>query len=189
MRLHIIGIPSAGKTTLAKSVSRLLGVPHHDLDPLAFVDDRWTLRAIPERDAMLGRILEEPSFVTEGAFLEWTEPLFAAADHIIWLDPPLRVLVWRHVRRHWSNPRLLPSLLRFQVLMYLGPAGDGPARSDPRQTREGIEIALRPCTREGIEIALRPWAQKVVRTDRPVTAHQIARLSSGRGLWRRDEFG
>ena len=110
---------------------------------------------------MLGRILEEPSFVTEGGFLGWTEQLFAAADHIIWLDPPLPVLVARHVRRHWRHPLLLPSLLRFQILMYLRPPGRGPAREDPQQTREGIGIALRP------------WAGKVLRTDRAVTAQQI----------------
>jgi hypothetical protein len=156
-----MGIPSAGKTTLARNVSRLLRVPHHDLDSLAFVDERWTLRATTERDAMLARILEEPSFVTEGGFLEWTEPLFAAANHIIWLDPPLWVLVWRHVRRHWRHARLLPSLLRFQVLTYLRPAGRGPARSDLYQTRAGIEEALRP------------WAHKVVRVTRAVTADQI----------------
>jgi shikimate kinase len=37
VRLHIIGIPSAGKTTLGTSMSRLLNAPHHDLDDLAFV--------------------------------------------------------------------------------------------------------------------------------------------------------
>ena len=159
--LHIIGIPSAGKTTLAKNVARFLGVSHHDLDPLMFVDERWTLRAVPERNAMRDRILEEESFVTEGGFLDWTEPLFAAADHIIWLDPPLRILVWRHVRRHWSNPRLLPSLLRFQVLMYLSRPGRAHARFDSNQTRGGIGTALRP------------WAHKVLRVRRPVTVQQI----------------
>jgi adenylate kinase family enzyme len=161
MRLHVIGIPSAGKTTLAGNVSRLLRVPHHDLDGLAFVDERWTLRSTVERDAMLARILEEPSFVTEGGFLGWTEPLFAAVDRIIWLDPPLWVLVRRHVRRHRRHVRSLPSLLRFQALMYLRRAGRGPARFDPDQTRAGIEEALRP------------WAQKVIRVTRGVTAEQI----------------
>jgi shikimate kinase len=163
VKLHIIGIPSAGKTTLAKGMSRLLSVPFHDLDSLAFVDERWTLRPIPERDDMVARILEEPSFVSEGGFLGWTEALFAAADHIVWLDPPLRVLVWRHVRRHRKHPWLLPSLLRFQVLMYLRSAGAGPATSDPDQTRAGIESALRP------------WAYKVLRVTRPVSAADLMR--------------
>jgi adenylate kinase family enzyme len=125
MRLHVIGIPSAGKTTLATGLSGLLGVPHYDLDSLAFLDERWSPRPAAERDAMVTRILQEPNFVTEGGFLGWTDGLLSAADHIIWLDPPLVVLVWRHIRRHWRNPTLLPSLLRFQILMYLRPAGLG----------------------------------------------------------------
>ncbi len=163
MRLHIIGIPSSGKTTLAESLSILLGVAHHDLDPLAFVDERWTLRPAPERDAMVARILAETDFVTEGGFLGWTEPLLAAAEHIVWLDPPLRILVWRHLRRHWRNFWRLPSLLRFQVLMYLRPAAAGPAKEDPDQTRAGIESSLRP------------WAHKVLRVTRPISATDVVR--------------
>jgi hypothetical protein len=164
MRLHIIGIPSAGKTTLSTSMSSLLGASHHDLDGLAFVDDQWTWRSVPDRDAMVARILEEPSFVSEGGFLGWTEPLFAAAHHIIWLDPPLRVLIWRHVRRHGRHPRWLPTHLWFQVRMYRRPEGAGPMKSDPNQTRAGIESALKP------------WAHKVVRVTRPVTAEDILKL-------------
>ena len=36
-----------------------------------------------ERDAMLAEILQQPSVVTEGGFLGWTTPLFAAADHMV----------------------------------------------------------------------------------------------------------
>jgi hypothetical protein len=161
VRLHIIGIPSSGKTTLGRNLSNFLSVPYHDLDSLAFVDERWTLRPVPERDAMVARILEEPSFVTEGGFLGWTNALLVAADHIVWLDPPLWVLVWRHVRRHRRNPRWLPSLLRFQVLMYVRPAGSGPAKFDPEQTRAGIDRALRP------------WTSKVLRVTRPVAAAEV----------------
>jgi hypothetical protein len=121
------------------------------------------LRPIPERDDMVARILEEPGFVSEGGFLGWAEALFAAADYIVWLDPPLRVLVWRHIRRHRRNPMLLPSLLRFQVLMYLRPAGAGPAKFDPDQTRAGIERASRP------------WAGKALRVTRPVSAADVMR--------------
>jgi hypothetical protein len=161
VRLHIIGIPSAGKTTLAKDVSSRLDLPYHGLDPVAFVDDRWTLGSVPERDAMVAGILDEPSFVTEGGFLGWTEDLFSAADHIVWLDPPLTVLIWRHMRRFGRRPWWLPSLLRFQLRMYLRPAGTGPAKDDPNQTRAGIEAALRP------------WAYKVLRVTRPTTADEL----------------
>lgn len=162
MRLHIIGIPSSGKTTLAAGISDRLGVPHHDLDALAFVDDMWTLRPSVDRDAMLADILREPDFVTEGGFLGWTEELFAAADHIVWLDPPLATLIWRHVRRHGRHPLWLPSLLLFQVRSYMRPVGAGPAKDDPDQTRAGIERELRP------------WADKTYRVTRAISADEVA---------------
>lgn len=37
MKLHIIGIPSAGKTTLGTDLSSILRVPHLDLDSVIFV--------------------------------------------------------------------------------------------------------------------------------------------------------
>ena len=83
MKVHIIGLPSAGKTTLADILAAHLGVPTHHLDAAAFVDDRWTPRPLEEREAMVAGFLRESDRVTEGGFLEWTTPLFAEADHII----------------------------------------------------------------------------------------------------------
>ena len=121
------------------------------------------MRSTPELDAMIARILEEPSFVTEGSFIGWTEPLFAAADHILWLDSPVRLLVWRHVRRHGRHPWRLVDHLRFQIRMYLRPAGAGPAKFDLDLTRAGIETALRP------------WAFKVLRLRREVGAADVVK--------------
>lgn len=45
-------------------------------------------------------IIEQPRWVTEGAFLWWTEPLLEAADLIVWLDLPFRITGWRIVKRH-----------------------------------------------------------------------------------------
>ena len=118
-------------------------------------------QAPSERDAMLAEILDQPSFVTEGGFIGWTPPLFAAADHIVWLDPPLATLVWRHVRRHWRQARMLPSLLLFQIRMYRRPEGAGPLLSDPGLTRSGIRRALTP------------WAAKVILVRRPVRAEDV----------------
>jgi adenylate kinase family enzyme len=162
VKIHIIGIPSAGKTTLAKALSYRFGTSHFALDGLAFVDEEWTLRPVSERDVMMAEILEEPSFVTEGGFLGWTDDLFAAADVIIWLDPPLRVLVWRHTRRFAGHPWWLPSLLKFQILSYWRPAGSGPAKDNPDQTRSGIKTALKR------------WRSKTLRVRHSVSADEVA---------------
>ena len=162
MKVHIIGLPSAGKTVLADALAAHLGVPPHHLDAAAFVDDRWTPRPLAEREASVAGFSQEPRFVMEGSFLGWTAPLLAEADHIIWLDPPLRLLVWRHIRRHGlANPWWTVGLIRFQVLSYLRPRGSGPAKDDPNQTRSGMAEELRP------------WAHKVLRIRRAVSADEV----------------
>jgi adenylate kinase family enzyme len=163
MKIHIIGLPSSGKTTLATGLSSYFRVPHHDLDAVAFVDERWTLRPGADRDELVAQILESPGFVTEGGFVGWVTPLLAAADRILWLDPPLRVLIWRHVRRHGRlfQPQWLVARLRFQVLCYFRPSGNGPAKDAPDQTRSGIEVALQP------------WADKVLKLRNPVTVAEV----------------
>jgi hypothetical protein len=162
MRVHLIGLPSSGKTTLAKGLSSRLGVPHHDLDALVFVDERWTLRPIAERDDLVAQILASPASVKEGYFIGWVTPIFVAADRIVWLDPPLWVLMWRHVRRFGLfRPWWLIARLRFQILCYIRPVGRGPAPNEPDLTRSGIEAALRP------------WADKVLRLGNPATAAEV----------------
>jgi shikimate kinase len=39
-RIHIVGAPSAGKSTLGRRLAGFLGCPCYDLDPIAYVDDR-----------------------------------------------------------------------------------------------------------------------------------------------------
>jgi hypothetical protein len=140
-----------------------LRVPHHDLDALAYVDERWTLRPIADRDELVAKILASPGFVTEGHFVGWVAPFCAAADRIVWLDPPLRVLMWRHVRRHGRllKPQWLIARLRFQVLCYIGAGGKSPAKNDPDLTRSGIEVMLRP------------WAEKVLRLRHPASVTEM----------------
>ncbi|CAN5659059.1 hypothetical protein BH18ACT15_BH18ACT15_12170 [soil metagenome] len=77
MKIHIVGLPSSGKSRLASGLSAHLGVPHHDLDTLAYVDERWTPRPLADRDELLAQILASPGFVTEGHFVGWVTPFCA----------------------------------------------------------------------------------------------------------------
>lgn len=102
-RIFIVGAPGAGKTTFATRIAARLEIPYHPLDPVAFVDERWTSRALGERQRMIAEIAEQPCWVAEGVHLGWTDPLVASADHIIWLDPPWWMLLWRASARHVSR--------------------------------------------------------------------------------------
>jgi adenylate kinase family enzyme len=109
-RILILGAPGAGKTTLGQRLAASLGLPSYPLDPVAFVDEHWTARPLRERQQIIADIAAQACWVAEGGHLGWTAPLFAAADEIIWLDPPWWTLLWRAtVRRlrRWRQRRPL----------------------------------------------------------------------------------
>ncbi len=119
-RIHIIGRPGNGKTTLARQLSKHLNVPHYDLDTIAYEPGSWRKIALDGRIELIQRIMAQPGWVTEGGFLWWTESLLEAADLVVWLDLPFYVSSWRIIKRHvqlsWAGTNPHPGtgkLLRF----------------------------------------------------------------------------
>lgn len=142
-KILIVGGPSAGKTTLARALARRLELPLHELDPIAFADENFTKRPAAERTVAVQMIFRTDSFVCEGAFLGWTHPIFEVADVIIWLDPPLVLMMWRHLVRHRRRGFLwLTARWRFQVLWFLRSSAQGQI-GDPTLSRRGVRTALR----------------------------------------------
>lgn len=98
LKIHIIGGPGSGKTTLAQELSARLHIPHYDLDKL-----NW------EVDDVLAAA-EQPAWITEGIYLIWTDPLLYYADSIVLLEVSwpvaARRIVYRHISKslHGTNP-------------------------------------------------------------------------------------
>ncbi|GHO98046.1 hypothetical protein KSF_080940 [Reticulibacter mediterranei] len=97
VKIHILGGPGSGKTTLAECIAARFHVPHHDLDKLgwkygttgwaAYLDETFS-------------IAEQPGWVAEGIYLVWVDPLLYQADYIVLLEVAWPVTAWRIVRRH-----------------------------------------------------------------------------------------
>ncbi len=86
-RIHVIGGPGAGKTTLALALGAALALPVIHLDEVARVGGgTGRIRTPDERAPLVAAILAGDAWIVEGVHLGWTEPLLARAELIVRMD-------------------------------------------------------------------------------------------------------
>lgn len=117
-RIHIIGGPGSGKSTLGRLLGSHLGVPVYNLDKIAFVDRLFTERPRAVQRADVYTIASQPTWIAEGIFLDWTDELLRAADIIIWLDnvswyTAVKRIVWRFAQGGLAEAKRQPGRHKF----------------------------------------------------------------------------
>jgi len=96
VKIHILGGPGSGKTTLAQHISATFHIPHYELDQLGRKNGMRDVAYVEDAFAMA----VQPGWVTEGIYLIWTDPLLFQADYIVLLEVPWPVAAWRILHRH-----------------------------------------------------------------------------------------
>ena len=104
-RIQVRGSSGSGKTTLATELARRLGAPHVELDALVH-GAGWTQATDEELRARLDPLLEEPAWVVDGNYTSKLGTFVSdRAELVVWLDLPLRVSLYRALRRSVARIR------------------------------------------------------------------------------------
>jgi len=100
-KIFITGSVGAGKTTLARRLSAMLGIPFHEGDCIAWEQTgHGRVKRSDQRQAERIREIDEAGgWIIEGTPRKSQTCLFARAQRVVWLDPPLRVRLARVISR------------------------------------------------------------------------------------------
>ena len=102
LRVIVVGTTCSGKTTLARYISESYGIPHIELDAL-FWQPNWTP---PPREEFLQCVKDAVAgdeWVLDGNYSYTRDTTWPKATHLIWLNLPFFVVLWRSVRRTFGR--------------------------------------------------------------------------------------
>ncbi|MDX2217229.1 MAG: AAA family ATPase [Oculatellaceae cyanobacterium bins.114] len=105
-RIVVVGTSGVGKTTAAQQIAERLRLPHVELDALHW-EPNWTEASDQVFRARIATALRGKAWVVDGNYGKVRDLVWSRADTVVWLDYPLRVLMWqllgRTLRRSWRQ--------------------------------------------------------------------------------------
>ncbi len=97
-RVSVVGNSGSGKSTFGRRLAERMQVPYVELDAI-FHQPGW--EELP-RDQFRDRVAEVvagPSWVVDGNYSVVRDLVWAAADTVVWFDPPRRTVMRRVITR------------------------------------------------------------------------------------------
>lgn len=101
-RVAVVGTTGSGKTTLARQISTIRGIPHIELDALHWGPD-WTPTPIGLFRDRTAQALSEEFWVVDGNYSKVRDIVWGRADAVVWMDFSLPVIMGRLIWRTFSR--------------------------------------------------------------------------------------
>ena len=86
-RIVVVGTTGSGKTTVARQLAQILGVPHVELDALHW-EPNWTPAAPKVFRERAAAAVHEESWVLDGNYSAVRDIVWPRAETLVWLDYP-----------------------------------------------------------------------------------------------------
>ncbi|MFC1841712.1 adenylate kinase [Candidatus Dependentiae bacterium] len=101
-RIVIVGSIGAGKSSLAKVLSKKLHIEHIELDNLFWLPE-WNIRPAEEVKELAAKKIDKPAWIICGNFSFLRPLIWPKADTVVWLDYPFLLCFWRTLKRSFIN--------------------------------------------------------------------------------------
>lgn len=97
-RVVVVGTSCAGKTTLARTLARMLGARHIELDT-HFWRPQWEKTPDEEFQPCVERIVADASWIIDGNYTRFQPTIIERATMLVWLDYSFARILGRALRR------------------------------------------------------------------------------------------
>jgi adenylate kinase family enzyme len=105
MRIVVIGPSGSGKTWLSAQLADNLGLRHIEIDALHH-GPNWQPCSREELRERVGAATEGDGWISDGAYHTMIgELVFERAETVAWLDLPVRLVMWRLLRRTYLRKK------------------------------------------------------------------------------------
>jgi len=85
----VYGVTGSGKTTLARRIGEITGLPWHCMDDEVGWLPRWVERPVEEQVRMVARLVAAEMWVLDTAYGHWRDLVLARTDLVVALDSTL----------------------------------------------------------------------------------------------------
>jgi len=114
VRVAVFGTSGSGKSTFARRLADLAGVPHLELDAINWQAGWRDLNSHDPAEfrRRVAEAVAQESWVSDGNYSKVRDLVLARATHLVWLDysrpQTIRRVVWRSFRRALTQQELWP---------------------------------------------------------------------------------